>query len=101
MKRFTIAGIFIIALLILLSCSKDSIDVLISWDPNDGTPEGYRVYVRKEGETYNYASPNWTGSETSCVISVKKGETNYFVVRAFYGETESNDSDEKRFNSQY
>ncbi len=73
----------------------------LAWDPNDPTPDGYRIYQRIEGQAYNYNQPVWTGSETTgTVYNLEYDTTYYFVVRAFAGTLESADSSEVSFFAQ-
>ncbi|BBO73913.1 hypothetical protein DSCW_13300 [Desulfosarcina widdelii] len=73
-------------------------NVTLQWDANDPEPEGYRVFVRESGASYNYANPIWesdAASETTCtLIGLTEGTTYYFVVRAYEGDLESADSEE-------
>ena len=70
-------------------------DVSLAWDPNDPEPEGYRVFVRQEGHSFNYENPAWEGDLTTCIVpDLVEGITYYFVVRAFEGNLESADSNE-------
>lgn len=72
--------------------------VTLQWDANDPAPEGYRLYQRLSGQTYNYAVPAWNGSATSCTIDgLAEGATYYFVVRAFQGSDLSGDSNEVQY----
>lgn len=69
--------------------------VSLRWDPNDPTPEGYRVFARKSGQTYNYAMPDWENSSVTCTINDLENEVIYcFVVRAYEGSLQSADSEE-------
>ena len=74
--------------------------VTLAWDGNTPAPEGYRVYQRMEGQSYNYASPVWPQagddpSATSCTLNDLVDDTSYyFVVRAYVGADESGDSNE-------
>ncbi|BBO77528.1 hypothetical protein DSCW_49450 [Desulfosarcina widdelii] len=73
-------------------------NVTLQWDANDPEPEGYRVFARESGASYNYANPIWesdAASETTCtLIGLTEGTTYYFVVRAYEGDLESADSEE-------
>lgn len=73
----------------------------LAWDPNDPTPDGYRIYQRTEGQAYDYTAPVWTGSGTTgTVYNLEYDTTYYFVVRAYVGELESDDSNEVVFSGQ-
>ncbi|BBO88643.1 fibronectin type III domain-containing protein [Desulfosarcina ovata] len=72
-----------------------SANVTLAWDANDPEPEGYRVFAREEGQSYDYQYPLWEGDETTCTLAgLVEGITYYFVVRAFEGTLESADSEE-------
>jgi hypothetical protein len=76
-------------------------DVSLRWDENDPIPEGYRVFVREISHAvYDYDFPAWEGQETECVIDrLEEGVSYAFIVRAFDGELESEDSDEVYWTS--
>jgi len=72
-------------LLLLAPQSVTALDVTLLWGAaREPGLAGYRVFVRQEGERYNYRRPAWEGPETSCTIHNLDDETNYcFVARAF------------------
>ena len=71
--------------------------VTLEWSPNS-EPDlaGYRVFLREEGQSYDYTNPSWEGTETTCTIyNLDETKTYYFVARAFDTEgLESGDSNE-------
>jgi len=70
-------------------------EVILAWDPNDPTPDGYRIYQRTEGQSYDYSQPSWTGPGVSgTVYNLDWDTTYYFIVRANDGLLESADSEE-------
>jgi hypothetical protein len=71
--------------------------VTLNWDANNPTPEGYRVYMRTEGQTYDYNTPAWSGTATTCTIDQLADNTYYFVARAFQDADESGDSNEVEY----
>ncbi len=72
----------------------------LAWDPNEPFPDGYCIYQRTEGQSYDYSQPCWTGSGTSgTVYNIDWDTTYYFVVRAYDGALESKDSEEVSFLS--
>jgi len=69
--------------------------VTLEWDPNIPTPDGYKIFMRIDGESYDYDNPVWTGTETSSIIeNLADNQSYYFVVRAFDNGSESGDSNE-------
>ena len=73
-------------------------EVKLAWDPNDPAPDGYHIYQRTEGQSYEYSQPCWTGSGTSgSVYNLDWDTTYYFVVRAYVSALESADSEEVSF----
>ena len=71
--------------------------VTLEWSPNS-EPDlaGYKVFAREEGQSYDYASPSWEGTEpTAAIYNIDETKTYYFVARAFDTEGfESGDSNE-------
>lgn len=98
--------VFASLILILLLSSQNvyAVDVTLAWDANsEDDLAGYRIFCRKEGESYDY-SPGawaWQGRITTCTIPITIGlypphdTPHYFVARAVDWEwNESSDSDE-------
>jgi hypothetical protein len=72
--------------------------VTLTWDPNDPAPDGYCIYLRAEGQAYDYSQPGWTGyGTTATVYGLEEDVAYYFVARAFVGVQESADSIEVKF----
>jgi len=70
-------------------------DVTLAWDTSSRA-DGYRLFVREEGQSYNYSSPDWEGTVTTgSVTGLTQGTTYYFVVRAYNVYGESSDSNEE------
>jgi hypothetical protein len=96
-------SIFAILLLLLLPAMALAAQLTLQWDPNNPTPDGYCVYQRTSGGTYDYNNPAWptdgkNHTETSCTISgLTEGQTYYFVVRAHAGGVFSGDSNEATY----
>ncbi len=78
-----------------------TVGATISWDPNLPKPDGYHIYQRKKGESFNYETPCWTGpGTTGRVYNLEYDTVYYFVVRAYNGALESVDSKEVSFVAQ-
>jgi hypothetical protein len=90
----------ILALPLVLLLSPQSVlalDVTLAWDRNiEPGIGGYKVFMRQEGQDYDYRRHEWVGRRTSCTIHNLDDEANYcFVVRAFgKNGAESGDSNE-------
>jgi len=69
--------------------------VTLAWDTVDGSIDGYQLFVRKHGQSYNFSQPAWKGTATTCTIDDLEDQTDYyFVVRAFDGSLTSSNSNE-------
>ncbi len=81
----------------ILSCASvafGQVDVSLAWDASSGA-DGYRLFYREDGHIYNYGSPDWEGTATTCtVFGLDESKTYHFVVRAFNEYVESGDSNE-------
>jgi hypothetical protein len=72
----------------------------MSWDANNPEPDGYQVLQRMEGEEYDYANPVWPADgknhteTTYAITNLTPGATYYFVVRAYIGSNQSDNSNE-------
>jgi hypothetical protein len=72
--------------------------VTLAWDANHPTPDGYRLFQRKSGDSYNYHNFTDVGLSTSRTVSGLTDNTTYhFVVRAYVGSEESGDSNEATY----
>ncbi len=93
-------AIFAALLFLLLPVVSFAAQVTLQWDPNTPTPDGYCVYQRQPGGTYDYSNPVWptdgqAHTATSCtIIGLTEGATYNFVVRAHVGSTFSGNSNE-------
>ena len=65
----------------------------LEWDDTNTAEEGYRLYMRAEGQSYDYTSPICEVEGTTCTIDLEPN-TYYFVGRAFAGDEESDISEE-------
>jgi hypothetical protein len=69
--------------------------VSLEWDPNATPPDGYLIFKRLEGSSYNYSVPAWQGTQTTCTLNgLADGKTYFFVARAYVGANQSGDSNE-------
>ncbi len=74
--------------------------VTLQWDPNSPDPDGYVLYYRADGQTYDDERSFDVGLETTqTVYELAENITYYFVVRAYVGSDFSGDSNEVAFNS--
>jgi len=100
-----IKSVFYILKFILLFCVLSfgfispvySLNVTLLWIPNsEPNLAGYRVFLREQGQSYDYANPYLEVAEASCTINnLDENKTYYFVVRAFDTKGfESGDSNE-------
>ncbi len=93
-------GLYVILLILTGISSAAAAQVSLAWDPSSPKPDGYRLYQRTTGTSYNYDSPSWAGPTASCTISnLSDGTQYYFVVRAYTGTTESGDSNEVAYKT--
>lgn len=98
--RYALLPVFILLTLgagLSLPSLAQAAKVTLEWDANDPAPEGYRVYMRTENQTYDYNSPVWSGTTTTCEIDQLAENTYYFVARAFDTDVESGDSNEAEY----
>ena len=69
--------------------------VTLGWNPNSSSIDGYRLYQRSAGQSYNYSRAVWSGEGTQhTVTGLGDGTQYYFVVRAYKGSTVSTNSNE-------
>ena len=73
----------------------------LEWDHNlEPELAGYRVFIRLEGQFYDYADSAYDGPENTCTIFIEDGTaTYYFAVRAYdLNGFESNNSYEVKYD---
>ncbi len=74
--------------------------IQLQWDASASNPDGYRVFHRVAGNSYDYDNPSWEGSKTTCSITgLSKTIDHYFVVRAYDGSLESHNSNEAQYEA--
>ncbi len=90
---------------LLFTTYVQAAQVTLAWDANNPTPDGYRVFQRLDGASYDYSSPVWPqagddATQTTCTIAGLADNTTYhYVVRAYVGGVESGDSNEATYQS--
>lgn len=103
MKNRTVLLMLLIIVAVLLSLffsisRADAASVTLQWDPNDPTPDGYRLFMRTDGAEYNFKTPVWEGTATTTTVDgLLPATLYYFVVRAFVADDESGDSNEVNY----
>ena len=93
-----IAYYLLVAFPLIVSAAPAS--VTLQWNTSTPAPDGYNLYQRVEGGTYDYTQPvNSAGitGNTYAVDGLSEGTTYYFVVRAYVGAEESSDSNEASY----
>jgi hypothetical protein len=86
-------GTLLLSLLIIAMAQASQVS--LQWDPNNPSPEGYKLFIRNADQSYDYDQPIWQGSATTATVDCDSGEGCYFVVRAFDSNAnESGDSNE-------
>jgi hypothetical protein len=72
--------------------------VSLAWDSNTPAPQGYRLFQRESGESFNYQNYTDVGlSANSTVSGLSDNTTYHFVVRAYVGADESGDSNQATY----
>jgi hypothetical protein len=62
--------------------------------------DGYRIFMRRQGQGYDYNRPVWTGAAGTFTISdLEPGVTYFFVARAFKGDVQSPNSKEVSYTA--
>jgi chitinase len=84
-----------VALLLFFPSALWAAQVTLAWDPCDPKPDGYRVYKRIQGQSYDFGKPAWSGTQSTSTVANLANDTRYFfVVRAYAGARESGNSNE-------
>ncbi|MEJ2155550.1 MAG: hypothetical protein P8X96_09460, partial [Desulfobacteraceae bacterium] len=90
---------------LLFTTYAQAAQVTLAWDANNPTPDGYRIFQRLDGDSYDFSSPVWPqagddATQTKCTIAGLADNTTYhYVVRAYAGGVESGNSNEATFQS--
>jgi len=80
--------IFILGLVTFAICGE----VMLQWDANVPTPDGYKLFQTTDGIPFDYDNPLWEGSEVTATVTVPEDVLHIFCVRAFTGNVVSGDS---------
>jgi chitinase len=89
---------FMAVAFVFVAVSVHAGQVTLQWDANDPAPEGYKIFVREDGQlNYDYSAPAWSGPETTATLELSEGVLYYFVVRAFEGVLQSENSEEVNY----
>lgn len=86
-------ALFVFSVVIFFSPNAHADQVTLAWDASSGAV-GYRLFSRQDGQSYDYSSPDWEGSETTCAIELATDATYFLVVRAYNAYGESGNSSE-------
>ncbi|WP_372678590.1 fibronectin type III domain-containing protein [Desulfosarcina sp.] len=89
---------FVPLIILMTAPAVTAARVILRWDPNVPSPQGYRVFARKIDQAYDYTRPEWEGAAATCTLDNLQGQTEYyFIVRAYDGGMESADSAEAHY----
>jgi K319L-like, PKD domain/Fibronectin type III domain len=100
LNRRLYKSLSVILLLMAVPVWAYASSVSLKWTSGNSNADGYRVFLRKAGATYNYSSPTWQGTTTQCTLqNLSSGQTYYAVVRSFAGSTQSANSNEVKFTA--
>jgi len=96
-RKFLWLGFLVFIFIISSPFICSAFDMELEWDPSIGLVDGYRIFIREEVGNFDYAIPQWEGSDTTCTVyGLAEGIAYYFVARAFNEYCESDDSNEVR-----
>jgi hypothetical protein len=87
----------IVCLIFIYSAPSFAAQVTLAWDTSKSACDGYHLFMRDSGQAYDYSSPVWSGTATTCTISQLEEGTYYFVARAYKEDIESINSNEVEY----
>jgi hypothetical protein len=86
---------FFILLTLVMVLATTAAAVTLEWDANDPSPDGYRLFRRPDGHSFNYIDSLATLSRTRCEDTRTEPARKYhYVVRSYAGDSESGESNE-------
>jgi len=86
-------ALFFFSIFIFFSLNAHAAQVTLAWDAASRA-DGYRLFYRQDGQSYNYSSPAWEGAGTTCTVDLDSDATYYLVVRSYNAYGESANSNE-------
>jgi hypothetical protein len=86
-----------ICFLFVFEAPSYAAQVTLAWDASKSACDGYRLFMRDSGQAYDFSSPVWIGTATTCTISQLEDGTYYFVARAYKEGIESINSNEVEY----
>ena len=83
---------------VFVSTTASALSLSFAWDENMDYVEGYRLFYRMQGESYDFSEPAWEGTETTCTLyDLDDDNVYYFVVKAYNAYGLSRSSNEVRW----
>lgn len=72
-----------------------SYDIVLSWDESDDEVDGYKIFMKAEGQAYNFSSPVYNGTAKQFPVENLEYDVQYsFVARSYViSDSETIDSD--------
>ena len=62
-----------IGIIFLLPAFSIAAQLSLAWDSNAPPVDGYLLFMRADNNAYDYLSPVWSGTETTCTIDDRMG----------------------------
>ncbi|MGD9190256.1 MAG: fibronectin type III domain-containing protein [Desulfobacteraceae bacterium] len=89
--------IFLLLSISIPLISKADVKVTLQWESIEPGVDGYQIFCREEGQSYDYENFLWQGDNSFnqyTVDGLDEDKTYYFVIRSFTGDQASHDSNE-------